>query len=117
MPEGIKISIDFTDALDIKKPTSFTRGLEEIRKKVQNIIARTNENEKAFLVLSGGYKIVAMTLAQLQIGDNSHRITTVTLHEEGSEKLIRLISPAPSTDHGENQNIWPMPEVEGDLGP
>jgi len=111
LPKGVTIDVDYTEALDIRVPTTFNRGMEEIRRKVMDLIESTEDD--VWLVLSGGYKVVAMLLAQLQIHEiYGTQITVAALHEEGFEGIIRL-SPLQHRDVAEREEAWPSsPKVD-----
>jgi hypothetical protein len=85
------ITLDYTESLDISQPTTFSNGLKEIRTKVHTRLNDSVIDTPVWLILSGGYKIVAMMLAQLQTRPEfSKKVSVAALHEDSSEGILLL---------------------------
>jgi len=87
--QEVAVDVDYSGELDIRMPALFKQGMKEIRRKVIDLIESTED--PVWLVLSGGYKVVAMLLAQLQIHPKYvTRVTLIALHEEIIEGAIKI---------------------------
>jgi len=114
------ITLDYTESLEISQPTTFSDGLREIRDKVKNILSVSNSDTNCWLILSGGYKIVAMMLSQLQMQMHSkfsRKVTVAALHEDSSEGILLLPTPEEGVSVGTGVEDISDPDPDPDPNP